>query len=707
MSSRKKTTEQFNSEAYALVADEYEVVGEYVDALSKISIRHNTCGRTYEVTPAHFLTGTRCPYCSGKYRTTEDYKKIVKDLTNDEYQVLGEYKKSSLKVHMKHLACGDEFHMTPNSFMGGQRCPNCPLKLVEARRNFEMRVRSLVRDEYEILSPYVGVDKKVKMKHIPCGNEYLANPSGFLRGERCPKCARLSRTRTAEQVKNKFTQIVGCEYSLHEINKTFVMNLDRITVTHNICGHTYDVLLSNFLRGTRCPQCSKAPKLSHHEFVLEVHSLVGDEYTILGQYNGRNKKIEFRHNTCGRTYLVTPMSFVTGARCIPCGIKARSETPRKTHEQIVQEIYELVGDEYSLTSLYKGSKEKLVLKHNDCGHEYKVSPGHFLNGTRCPSCFGKNKKTTEEFINEVRQLVGEEYRVLGEYKNARTKIEMQHMICGYQYSIVPDSFLRGTRCPACCGHIKKNTEVFTKEVFDLIGLEYTVLGEYINSNTPVMIRHNMCGHEYPTRPGNFLNGYRCAVCANVKKKTTELFIDEVKEKFDDEYEILGEYIDSRSVISVRHTACGFEYSITPDNLLRGKGCFYCNRMSKPEKELYHLLQENGIDFEIQKEFDELQSEGRLRFDYCIYLWRDKDKFVLVEYDGLQHYKPVFGEESFLKSKLRDEMKKAYCEKNNIQLKRIPYYKNHVRSLANFLETFGLTVKIPDYLHRIKKSPLQH
>ncbi|WP_258297698.1 hypothetical protein [Paenibacillus peoriae] len=697
MSSRKKTTEQFKREVHALVVDEYEVVGEYVYALSKISMRHNTCGHTYEVTPAHFLTGNRCPYCLGKYRTTDDYKKIVKDLTNDEYKVLGEYKNVSTKVHMKHLACGNEFHITPNSFMGGQRCPNCPLKRDEARRQFEERIRSLVGDEYEVLSPYKGVDTKVKLKHVPCGNEYLANPSGVLRGERCPSCARLSRTRTVKQVRKEITELVGNEYYLHELTKTHVMSLDRITVTHNICRHTYDVLLGNFLRGARCPQCSKAPKMTHDEFLLEIRSLVDNEYSVLGKYNGRNKKIEFRHNACGHTYFTTPMNFVRGARCIPCGIQARSETPRKTHEQIVHEIYDLVGDEYTLMSRYKGSKEKLAMKHNACGHEYKVTSGHFFNGTRCPSCFGKSKKTKEGFINEVRQLVGEEYRVLSEYKNARTKIEMQHMSCGYQYSIVPDSFLRGTRCPACNGKIKKNTEMFTKEVFQLVGDEYTILGEYVNSNTPVSIRHNICGHEYPTRPGNFLRGYRCAVCAKVKKKTTEFFIEEVRGKFGCEYEILGEYIDSRTVISIRHTACGFEYSTTPDNLLRGKGCFYCNRMSKPEKDLYHLLQANRMDFEIQKEFDDLQHEGQLRFDYCIYLGGDKDKFVLIEYDGMQHYKPVFGEDSFLKTKIRDELKEAYCQQNNFPLKRIPYYKNHVKSLANFLETFGYAVKIPDQL----------
>lgn len=95
---------------------------------------------------------------------------------------------------------------------------------------------------------------------------------------------------------------------------------------------------------------------------------------------------------------------------------------RKTHEEFVKQVYDLVGEEYTVLSEYTGSGVKVSMKHNKCGNEYKVTPSHFLKGTRCPKCFGNIKKTTEIFKQDVYSLVGDEYSLLSEYKDSKTKI---------------------------------------------------------------------------------------------------------------------------------------------------------------------------------------------------------------------------------------------------------------------------------------------
>lgn len=48
----------------------------------------------------------------------------------------------------------------------------------------------------------------------------------------------------------------------------------------------------------------------------------------------------------------------------------------------------------------------------------------------------------------------------------------------------------------------------------------------------------------------------------------------------------------------------------------------------------------------------------------------------IEYDGIQHYKPIVGgEEGFIKLKERDDIKSKYCKDNNIELYRIGYKDN--------------------------------
>lgn len=59
------------------------------------------------------------------------------------------------------------------------------------------------------------------------------------------------------------------------------------------------------------------------------------------------------------------------------------------------------------------------------------------------------KKTTNKFRNEVYNLVKDEYSVLDEYINARTKIRFKHNKCNHIYYVTPNSFLRNRRCPKC------------------------------------------------------------------------------------------------------------------------------------------------------------------------------------------------------------------------------------------------------------------
>ena len=64
--------------------------------------------------------------------------------------------------------------------------------------------------------------------------------------------------------------------------------------------------------------------------------------------------------------------------------------PRKTTEEFKQEVYNLVGNEYSVLGEYITNKTKIKMRHNKCGYEYEVTPNSFLsNGNRCRECWKK------------------------------------------------------------------------------------------------------------------------------------------------------------------------------------------------------------------------------------------------------------------------------------------------------------------------------
>ena len=87
------------------------------------------------------------------------------------------------------------------------------------------------------------------------------------------------------------------------------------------------------------------------------------------------------------------------------------------------------------------------------------------------------------------------------------------------------------------------------------------------------------------------------------------------------------------------------------------------------------LKQHNIEFESEYIFDELKgiNDGYLRFDFKI-----KDKPILIEFQGMQHYQPVEffgGEEQFKIQKVHDELKRNYCKAHNYKLIEIPYNYN--------------------------------
>lgn len=195
---------------------------------------------------------------------------------------------------------------------------------------------------------------------------------------------------------------------------------------------------------------------------------------------------------------------------------------KKTTEEFIKEVDVLVGEVYTVLGEYVGNKNRIKMRHNHCNIVFETTPLNFLKGSRCPKCAGVIKKTHEEFNNEVKTITGDEYLVIGEYRNNNSHILLEHNWiplnkehdgeCHYKFEVKPRNFLAGSRCPRCAGNIKKTTLIFKEEVLKLVGDEYEILGEYTGANNKVSITHTSCGTKYFTTPSNFLRGNMCPNC---------------------------------------------------------------------------------------------------------------------------------------------------------------------------------------------------
>ena len=422
---------------------------------------------------------------------------------------------------------------------------------------------------------------------------------------------------------------------------------------------------------------------TNEQFKKEIFDLVGYEYTFLDPYVNTHTKLRVKHNKCGNVYKVQPIHFSRGSRCPFCSGKAK-----KTDAEFKKEVFDLVGDEYTFLDRYVNAKTKLRVKHNKCNRIYEVQPYAFLQGKRCPKCFGNYKKTDADFKKEIYDLVGNDYVFLDSYVNAYTKIRVKHNECGNVYLVKPNNFINGSRCPYCFGRPKKTDAQFKREIYDLVGNEYVFLDPYVNDGTKLRVKHNKCGHTYKVKPNCFIGGSRCPFCCIHTGKTNIQFQQGVYGLVGNEYTFLDSYVNSDTKISVKHNKCGNVYSVRPtDFFSHHTRCPYCNS-SKGETIISKILNTLNINYEAQKTFEDLRDKSYLSYDFYL-----PNQNILIEYQGLQHYEPVdhFGGESRLKAQQKhDQMKADYARDHTYNLIAVPYTEDTFSKIKKYLIKHGLT-----------------
>lgn len=450
-------------------------------------------------------------------------------------------------------------------------------------------------------------------------------------------------------------------------------------------------------------------KKTQKEFEEEVYELEGGEYTVLGEYTGANDKVKMKHNKCGNIYKVRPSSFLSGSRCPECMNKKASEKISKTHKEFLEEVEELVGNKYTILGQYTRSSDTIKIKHNECGHIWEPLAKSFLQGSRCPECFGNKRKSHEEFIKEVKDLVGNKYIVLEEYVNVRTKIKFQHKKCGHVYKVKPHDFLQGSRCPKCFGTKKKTQEQFEQEVYNKVGNEYTVLGEYKNNRTKIKIRHEACEETYMARPDHFLSdGRRCPHCNTnvsyevlVNGKSHKQFENEIKEEGNGEYEVLGEYENMETKIKLKHNKCGYTWQVQPKSFIySGTRCPQCSRGKSHEQFIKEVEKITDGEYSVLDEYTAYNEEIRFKHNECGYTFKTTPHNFKHRTNKCPNCYNIDGMKS------HDKFVKEVKEKGNKEYKALDKY-NGVDGRVTFKHkpcgtTF--TVKAGYFLYQGKRCP---
>jgi hypothetical protein len=186
----------------------------------------------------------------------------------------------------------------------------------------------------------------------------------------------------------------------------------------------------------------------------------------------------------------------------------------------------------------------------------------------CMACYRDYHAMADAFKSAVETLGG---TVLGEYVNTNTPVHVR-CVAGHERYPRPGDVKRGDGiCKICAGNDSAAAETaFRAQVVELGG---TVLGDYVNKQTPVHIRCAQ-GHDCYPQPGNVRTRKTiCRTCAGLDPIATEAaFRRRVKELGGT---VLGEYVNSQTKVHVRCSAGHDRYPV-PNRVNQGFGfCITC------------------------------------------------------------------------------------------------------------------------------------
>ena len=415
-----------------------------------------------------------------------------------------------------------------------------------------------------------------------------------------------------------------------------------------------------------------------NEFIIKSKLVHGDKYDYSQVVYVNNKtKVKivcFKHGV----FKQKPADHLQNHGCKICGYNDSRKSLLLTTEDFIERS-KLIHDDlydYSLVD-YKGMHIKIKIICPIHG-VFEQRPDDHLHNHKCALC-SERKSSTNEFIKKAQKVHGNKYDYsLVNYKNAGTKVKIICPVHGV-FEQRPYNHL-SNGCKMCSGNFLNTTDEFIKKAQKVHGNKYDyTLVDYKNTDTKVKIicpKHGI----FEIKPYSHLR-CGCLECSGKKKLTTYQFIKKSNEIHNNKYDYsLVNYVNIKTKVKIICPVHGVFEQI-PFSHLFGQGCPNCVE-SRGENIIRGYLNKNDIKFDYQKRFEHCKNKNTLPFDFYL-----QEYNVCIEYNGEQHYELIehFGKNSLKRIQQNDNIKKLFCENNNINLFIIKYDENIIEKLDDFLE----------------------
>lgn len=515
-----------------------------------------------------------------KITATEFVERL--SVANPLIEVQEEYINQRTKVKVKGTVCGHVWEARPYDLLSGHGCPKCRYinngkKSRSSNDIFLEKLRKL-NTNIETLEPYVTSQTPISVRCIICQHTWSVKPNTLLNGIGCANCAGLRKKTTSE-----FISELKTRNSSIEVLGSYISNRHRIQVKCVNCGHEWNPTAKSLLNGRGCPECTKAGTSFMEQFILAAFQLsLGNDAVI--NRDRRTLGTELDIYIPELSLAIEPGSWFWHEKLVNDDLEKRKKGAEKQIRVIT--IYDSFPSNkkppFDIDCfVYEGQlnkpgyyrlKELTMILFGIAGISFQPTED-FWNNVIDHAHKNTSRIAHSEFVETI-STISPTIEIIGKYRSNREKLEVKCTSCGYQWSAIPASLLRGSGCIVCAGLKQLTTDEFITKLF-AISPQIEVLEEYVNTSTKIRVCDNSCGHEWSASPNSLLRGSGCPICARNTRKSTMQFIEEMQ-TINPSIRIIGEYVNARTKVAVSCTECGRNFFITPNSLLNGHGCKECN-----------------------------------------------------------------------------------------------------------------------------------
>lgn len=204
--------------------------------------KHNNIG-IQETDWSHFKNSKKgCPYCTGRYRTTEDFKSLI----SKDIEVLGEYTRAEKPIKCRCKICNYEWDPLPRDLMNkrlqktnSSGCPQCAennrhIHRRKSQKDFESELKH-INPLISIIGNYAGAHSKIHCKCNKCGCEWEGYPANLLnKSAGCPRCHLSDGERRLVCALESLNVNYKTQYTFEDLKNVFNLRFDAYDIDNNI-----------------------------------------------------------------------------------------------------------------------------------------------------------------------------------------------------------------------------------------------------------------------------------------------------------------------------------------------------------------------------------------------------------------------------------------------------------------------------------------